>query len=337
MKAHDVFQAFQHGRDDALFHAILASGGDSESQRKATREKILVALGLVGAGERSAPRQAPFFSAGETAEVLSGCYELLLVLADTLAEPLPRQAPDSLRANTRQALAVLDAAAGLGFQTHAYHLRRARYLDQVGRPDDARKEREQAQRRPPATDLDHYLVGNEHYRQGNDVEAERSFVKALGLKPGHFWARYFLALCHVRQRNLPAARDLLTSCLDQRGSVVWIVLLRGLVRGRMGEYREAESDFQTALELLKKQPDRAVRYVLYNNRAVTSLGQKKYRRAEEDLMQAIALQPDQYHAHFTLSQVYQRQKRLPQALQALDKGIAVAQAVRARNWTPAFW
>jgi tetratricopeptide (TPR) repeat protein len=83
--------------------------------------------------------------------------------------------------------------------------------------------------------------------------------------------------------------------------------------------------------LLKEQPDPEAHYALYNNRAVTRLGQKDYTRSVEDLRLAIAMQPEQYQAHFTLSQVYQAGKKVPEALASLDKALEVAGKLFARK------
>jgi serine/threonine protein kinase/tetratricopeptide (TPR) repeat protein len=331
LAARDSLREFEQRRDDALFYAVLAGGTRREKGNEATRARVERALARVGASPQQGPQPNPFYSRDEADEVKRGCYELLLVLADLQAQGRPGQAAESVRDSARQALVVLETAAGLGLRTHAYHLRRARCLEQAGLAKEASRERARAKRQPPATDLDHYLVGNELYRQGDTPAAERAFVEALRLKPDHFWARYFLALCHARQRQLAAARDALTSCLVQKKSVVWIYLLRGVVLGQMEMYPEAEADFATALGLLKEQPDQEALYALYNNRAVTRLAQKDHARSVQDLHLAIALHPEQYQAHFTLAQVYQADKKVPEAQASLGNALEVASKLFARE------
>jgi serine/threonine protein kinase/tetratricopeptide (TPR) repeat protein len=331
LAARAALREFEQRRDDALFHAVLAGGTQREKEKAATRARVERALACVGASSQRGPQSNPFYARDEADEVKRGCYELLLVLADLQVPGQPGQAAESGRDGARQALVVLDTAAQLGLQTHAYHLRRARCLELAGLANEASGERALAKRQPPATDLDHYLVGNELYRQGDTAAAERAFVEALRLKPEHFWARYFLALCHVKQRQFAAAREALTSCLGQKKGVVWIHLLRGVVLGQMGMYPEAEADFATVLGLLKERPDREALYALYNNRAVTRLAQKDAAQAEQDLKRAVALQPEQHQAHFTLSQVYQAQKKPPEALASLGEALEAAQRLFARK------
>src|SRR5262249_8049137 len=159
--------------------------------------------------------------------------------------------PDEARAAADAALIVLDEAAALGLRTHAFHLRKARYLEAAGNPVGAAEQKAEAAKLPPTTYVDHYLAGSESYRRGDVEAAATSFAESLRLKPGQFWPLYFLALCHVRQGELTAARDDLTNCLGQQ-KVVWIYLLRGFVEGQLGRYSHADADFQAAKELVEK-------------------------------------------------------------------------------------
>src|SRR5262249_35078410 len=163
----------------------------------------------------------------------------------------------------------------------------------------------------------------EYYRRGDLASASASFSESLRLRPGGFWPLYFLALCHVRQGDLQAARDDLTSCLGQQ-KVVWIYLIRGFVEGQLGRYKHPQADFAQALKLADAQAGPGARYVLYTNRAVTNLGLRQYAAAEADLLRAIELEPGQYQAHLTLSQTYLLQKKQPEAKASLDRAVAAA-------------
>jgi serine/threonine protein kinase/tetratricopeptide (TPR) repeat protein len=333
--AREKLQGFEQERDEALFHAVLflAGGAQADHEREATRRKVERALARVGASPRQGPPRDAFFTTEEEAEVRRGCYELLLVLADLQAQSRPDEAPEQRRTRARQALGVLGTAAGLGLQTHAFHLRRARFLEQAEQPADASKERAEAKRHPPDSYLDHYLAGRELYTQGKSEAAATCFVAALRRKPDHFWARYFLAMCHVQLGKLDAAREALTSCEAQKKGLVWLYLLRGHALGRMGCYADAEADFATALTLLEKQPNAEALYALYNNRAVARLGkpQKDYAGAQRDLEMAATLQPDQYLAHLTLRQVLLEQNKPAEAEAALDQALAAADRLFARK------
>src|SRR5262249_38701665 len=160
------------------------------------------------------------------------CYELLLILAETQAHQ-----PEALaRGHVEEALRTLDRAVHqLGAPTQAYFVRRTRYLQQLGKLVEARTEREHAAACLPGSPLDHFLLGDDQQRQGNVTVAIRHFEEALRLQPDHFWARYFLAVCYLREANRTAqesrptlvraetnaARECFTVCIGARPDVAW--------------------------------------------------------------------------------------------------------------------
>jgi tetratricopeptide (TPR) repeat protein len=324
LAARAAFRAFGERHDEALFLATLASSAGTAEHLRGVRDKVSQALALTDSADGEGG-PGPYFSEREKQELRRGRYELLLMLAEAVAQPLPQQAPAERARQAEEALAVLARAPALGLKAPAYHLQRARYLAQKGDEAGARGERRRAEQAAARTAFDHYLIGTEHYRQGDAGRAVPALLAALQLQPGHFWARYFLALSYVRLQQPTPARVLLTSCLEQRPGVVWIYLVRGFVQGQLGEHDGAEADFQASLDLLKGRPDRAASYVLYNNRAVARIGRQRYAEAEQDLRRAIALRPAQYQAYATLAHVQQQQqKKLPEAAAALGQALAAA-------------
>jgi tetratricopeptide (TPR) repeat protein/tRNA A-37 threonylcarbamoyl transferase component Bud32 len=315
LAAIDRHRRFQRLHDDALFHATLSSGAAGASNLEASRRAAHRALQLA---DEQASRDPPgeFLTETQREEFLQGRYELLLVLADAAAQ--------EGRGHLREAIALLRQAADLGIATQSYHLRMARFLAQLGDTAEAELQRRQAAAAPPKTAFDHYLVGVERYHEGPEA-ALPSFLEALRLKPGDFWARYFLALCHVRLRKLELARDNLTPCLARQRKVVWVYLLRGFTQGQLGDSVAAEEDFAQALAILEQEPNPEAAYALYNNRAVLRIGTKKYTEAIADLKKAIELCPEQYQAHATLAQAYLQQGNPDAAAAAYGQAIASAQ------------
>src|SRR5262249_29360037 len=243
-------------------------------------------------------------------------------------------------------------------RTHAYHLRRARYLRLAGRPADAEVEERLAQQRPADSAFDHFLVGQEQYNRAKLTAALLSFREAnaqLRGKPGDdFWVWYYEALCHIRREDYESARICLTHCLAKKNEVVWPFLLRGFANGQLGRvskdeidryFREAEDDFTTAGRLLDDNEDVSARYVLLNNRAVVRIGQKKAvehqdteraRRLDQevrnDLAAAVRLKPEQYQAFATLAQVHEMSGELDAAIEQMGRAIKLAAAqVNART------
>ncbi len=149
-------QKFPRLLSEALFHDTQFTGLDLPSNQEATRRAARTALDLFaapGSGDSWALRSLPpSFSPSEQAEVVEGCYELLLVLAEVETTP-------------EQGMRRLDEAARLRPSTKAYHLRRAACLARAGNGPAAEKERGEAERLTATTAFDHFLVGQERYKR----------------------------------------------------------------------------------------------------------------------------------------------------------------------------
>jgi tetratricopeptide (TPR) repeat protein len=320
------YRTFSRLRDEALFHATLSAGDGATANLQATRDRAQAALDAAEDPELSADGLTP----PERDQINHGRYELLLVLADVTARPRPGQDEAQRTAAARQALGLLDRASQLGLVTATYHLRRARYLEQLGEKDWARESARRAADCPPTTVFDHHLIGVERYRQGPEA-AKPSFVEALRLQPDHFWSHYFLALCYIREGKYEPARDSLTPCVRQRPDVVWVYLLRGFAQGQLRQFAAAEDDFRRAVELLEKAPSPEAEYVLLNNRGVLRASQERYALAVEDLTRAARLRPEQYQAYASLAQVYLQDRHPDLALDAYGKAITAAERLVATN------
>jgi tetratricopeptide (TPR) repeat protein len=271
----------------------------------AAREAL--ALAGVGAGSEAAGVAAGF-PAPRRAEAAADCYALLLVLADVRGQQ-PRPGEGG-KERFQEALLTLDRARQLGFQTRAYHLRRAHILEQWGEQGEAKKERGRAAALAPEGALDHFLAGEEQYRRGDWAQARNSFDRALSLQPAHFWAQFFLAVCHLKGQHWEAAKAGLNACLTRQPDFVWAYLFRSFANEKLQAWPEAEADFHKAL-LLK--PNEDARYVLLLTRGILHLNQGAPERAAADFRAAAALKPGQYNAYLNLAQVLLAQGRLDEA------------------------
>jgi tetratricopeptide (TPR) repeat protein len=325
-RAEEKYRRFTRLRDEALFHGTLFTGVDLpanlETARRTARQG-LAEFGLADGGEAG-----PAFGEGllpeEQRQVAAGCQELLLVLAEALARQDPPQPGAALR--------TLDRAAGLGPPTRAYHLRRARYLRQLGDAAAAGREEGRAAAVQPAGALDHFLLGDDLRRQGDVPAAVRAFQSALQEQPDHYWAHYLLAVC-----SLPAearvAEAHLTACLGQKPDFAWAYLLRGTAHGLLDEFDDAEADLGKALQ---DSPGADLRYAALVNRGVLLTRQDRADDAVAALGQAAALKPGQYQAYANLAKAYQRRHDLDGAVGQLDRAVAAAgERVRARELEPA--
>jgi tetratricopeptide (TPR) repeat protein len=300
---------FNELRDEALFHATLSIGEDLAANLRATAEKARAALALYGirTDTDTPPVIDPALKPDEREEIRNNCYLLLLVLADAVGQPRPGQTEKELAGSAEDALRILRRADRFGLDTQAGHRRRARYLSRLGKKDEATAEARKAAGHAPTLALDYYLVGDDYYKEGDLEEAARHFENVLALKPGDFWARYYLAVCYVRVGRAAEARAFLTSCLSQRKDFVWLYLMRGFANNLLKDNRAAEDDFRHAADMLTQTPNNEGLYALYTSRAVLRYRQKEIASAVDDLRRAIEIRPGRYQAHLTLAQIYQTQ------------------------------
>ncbi len=141
LEALHTYGRFVAERDRALFFATLASGDSIQINRSIAQEKARAALGVVGLSPDTdgSLQLASSFNDGEKADITTGSYALLLMLAEMESRRLPRQTAEDHRKRLRQALALLDRAVRLGVTTRAIHMRRERYLTVLGDHAGARE------------------------------------------------------------------------------------------------------------------------------------------------------------------------------------------------------
>jgi serine/threonine protein kinase/Tfp pilus assembly protein PilF len=328
-RALDRYQEFVWHRDEALFQGTLRRGVDlmsldeAAASADATQDAARQALALVGVA-LDRPGEAvlgPHLRAAEKDEITDGCYELLIVLAGAVAAPRPGQQTADLQEQVGEALRILERTVQIRGPTRAYHLIREHLLSQRGDQAGALAERSKAQALGPASASDYYLSGVQQDRNGNRSEAVRWARAALRLRPNHFEAQCFLAMCALDAGRAGEAHLGLTSCIGQRPRFAWTYLLRGQACVQQGSFPEAEADFAAALEL---DPRMAVRYAVHVNRGVLWYRHAKLAQAVADLDEAIRLQPSWLQGHVILAQAYQKQQKWEEAARELDTAVRLA-------------
>jgi tetratricopeptide (TPR) repeat protein len=336
------YDEFLKKRDAALFssHWPSAEGGKSlytgqapSAKVQATRTAARQALELFAArGGGLAPAAADPFSAAERANITIDCYELLLILARAVAQPLEDEDPFH---QAGEALGLLDQAAQLRSPTRALHLCRAACLSRRNETAAAVRETTRAQGLEPADAVDYFLLGDECAHRKELPQAVAHFKSVLRLQPDNFWAHYYLAVCFLQMRRPDQAETSLTVCQTRRSDVAWVYILRGYASGQLGErarrqkradqaglhLADAVADFRQAQALLQRQPNEDAAYTLRVNRAATLILQAKYADAQEDLREAIRLKPKQFNAYLVLAEAYSDQKDHNAALAQLDRAI----------------
>jgi tetratricopeptide (TPR) repeat protein/tRNA A-37 threonylcarbamoyl transferase component Bud32 len=349
---------FLQRRDQAFYLETRYSGLDLPTNTQMTRAAAREALAVFaqpgpGPGQEDAWSLPPLratLSPHDRAEITEGCYELLLILAGAVAEPLPGEEPKQQAA---LGLHVLDQAARLRPESaRAFHVRRADRLTRAGDSEGAKRERQEADRFGPTTAADYFLAGKERYDRGDWSGAEADFEAVLRLQRDHFWAQCLSAICLLQTKRPAEAKVGLKDCLKREPGFVWLYLLHGFASGqvaaqameaakaypaRAGDYQRgaesqfaaAEADYLTALKLLddrskdhlRGKTDDQLRYILLVNRGQMRFQHGRLDEAVADLRDAIARNDRQYEAFSGLGSVYLRQKKWDQAHEQLTQAI----------------
>ncbi len=318
-RARDKYEQFRAWRDEALYHETLFTGAGPAARREATRRAARDALALYGLTPGGAG--TPDFSGldplreEERKEVRSGCYELLLVSAEAAAR---EGGPEA----ARQALDVAESADRLRPPTKANRLRRARYLEQLGRDAEAREQRDRAAAQAPEGALDHFLAGLQGLDDGRADAAYDAFAAALREQPDHFWACYGLAVSCLRLERWGEAAGYLTSCIERerhftwrQAPFTWPHLLRGFAHGQLKQNEAADADFREAERRARTDLER---YGLLVSRGAVLALRGQAAEAERDLLDATRLKPGDFQAHLTLALAYEQMKKWDDALRHLD-------------------
>jgi serine/threonine protein kinase/Flp pilus assembly protein TadD len=315
---------FRDQYQDTLFHLTRFSGrdpADDLADTRASAERALEVFRVDLEGGQRMNLDPTFFPEREQNEIRNKCYTLLLILAEGCA---------STSGDPGKALGILERARRLGIRTRILQERRARYLDQQGEGDQAEEARHLAEKFKVELALDHFLEGTDQFNANDTAKAIAAFSKALRVEPNHLWARYFQAICYLRENRNGEARVALEACvggeesethedsLATRSRQAWMYLLRGFALGQLKEYVLAEDDFVRALSL---HPDEWAQYGVYNNRGTMRIYSGDLDGAVQDCRKAISLKPDRYQAYFSLAEAYKKQKKPKDALLALNQAI----------------
>jgi tetratricopeptide (TPR) repeat protein len=321
--ADEKHQAFVQQRDDAFFHGLLSAdqgglftGPEVAANWRAAERAAREALALAGLGRDQEAVLKPSLDGAREAQVRADCYALLLILAEASGQQLLAGQP--ARQRYREALRILDRARQLGICTRAHHLRRCRYLLLLGEKEEAAREQQRASSVSPQDALDHFLIGDECYRRGDQRGAREAFCRALAAQPEHFWAQFFLAVCDLRRQQWEAARAGLTSCVARQPGFIWAYLFRSVANEKLNALPEAEADFDKAQRL---RPGDEAHYVLLLTRGALRFKQKDLRRAAADFCAARDLKPHQYNAYLNLAQVHLARNQFELATRELERAL----------------
>jgi eukaryotic-like serine/threonine-protein kinase len=324
LEADTAYTQFSKLREKALLANGLASTGvELPTNLKAAKDACREALAKFGLadGPAGGPIYPPFLSADRQEKCTTACYELLLIWAESEAQTEDGSA--ATPAQVAKAIETLDRVKALAAPlTGAYHLRRAAWLESLGRGKEAVAERELAATADLKA-LDYFLIGDSLQKRERLTEAAAAFKQALQMQPDHFWAHYFLAICSLRLQQPAPAWANLNFCLSQRDDLAWLYLLRGIANGQLQAFHAADADFAQALQ---RSSDEQTRYGALFNR-----GYFRMREAQlvERSVAATLAQPLPVPLRASLEFAYRgagesyRQERLASAAALLDEAIRV--------------
>jgi tetratricopeptide (TPR) repeat protein/tRNA A-37 threonylcarbamoyl transferase component Bud32 len=252
---------FEELRDEALVQCLLLNPSAKKSQENA-REALQDALELTIAGDPAWRQER----------------ELLHLLdADLLFRA----------GNPEGALAILERWRSEG--SRLWHERQADCLLRLGRKAEADEARQAGSKFPPQTGLAVFLAGIERLQRQDPAGAAAQFEALLAEDPNHFMARFFQAVCFLRQARPTEAKVGLTACLGQRPHFAWTYQLRAEAYRQLHDDAAALRDLQAGLE---KKASTAARTALFTSRGRVYLQQEKWAQARADFEQALALTPD---------------------------------------------
>jgi eukaryotic-like serine/threonine-protein kinase len=312
-------ETFLAHQDDALFHETLFTGIDAKVNRDKSRASAQSALELYGLtdgtdlsridGDRKKLKPE------EADELTAGSYELTLLWADDEASA----------GEFAKATALLDRAAALGshfgIDADSIQMRRTR-VEALRRGESSIGTETPT---TPKLALDWFLLSLDRYRTGQLEAAKQACAEVLRRQPAHFWARYVQSLCDLRGGRWAEAKAGFTVCVNRRPDFLWANVLRGFASSELGvkhkeatEFAAAEDDYRLALATSM---DPALRYAALVNRGVLFVRLARWDEALADLTDATTANPDGYQAYSNLSQAYQGQGRLDEALAASDDAI----------------
>jgi serine/threonine protein kinase/Tfp pilus assembly protein PilF len=331
-RALDRYRQFTRQRDEVLFQSTSSeAAGLKRAEQSATAAAAMRdALALVGVGldVPGEPELDPHWTPEEKEDVADSCYELLVFLAHAISTSPAGPTPAERQERMSEAMRVLDRAVQVRGPTRAYHLARRNFLSRQGDRASAAEEGKKADALRPTSASDYYLAADYLYREGNTTGAIASAREALRLRPNHFMAQCFLAICALKEKRPGEAQLGFTACIAQRPAFAWSYLLRGQAFTRLKAFADAQADFATALAL---DDNELIRYVAYASRGEMWYRSGKLEQAEVDLQQAISLRPGELQAHVTLAQTYERQGKWNEARRQIDE------AIRLRPDEPALY
>ena len=166
--------------------------------------------------------------------------------------------------------------------------------------------------------LAHHLLGKTYFMLGEFEQANRELQLALKLNPADYDAEYTLGLCYLKQKDLPKAKQLYERMAERLGNRPAVRVLIGRAYRETGFLPDSIEEFKKAIALDPKFP--RVHYYL----GLTYLykdGAAKLSDAMEEFKIELAANPEEYFANFYLGILYILERKWEPAIALLEKAV----------------
>ena len=162
----------------------------------------------------------------------------------------------------------------------------------------------------------HHMLGKTWFMMGEFDKAARELQETLRLTPSDYDAEYTLGLCYLKQKNATQARQLYERMADRMGNRPALRVLIGRAYRETGFLAESIEEFKKAIALDPRFP--RVHYYL----GLTYLykdGAARIPDAMEEFKIELAANPDEYFANFYLGILYIMDRKWEPAIALLEK------------------
>src|SRR6185503_4004676 len=163
-----------------------------------------------------------------------------------------------------------------------------------------------------------HMLGKSYFMMGEFDKAARALQQTLKVSPGDYDAEYTLGLCYLKQKDVAQARQLYERMAARLGNRPALRVLIGRAYRETGFLAESIDEFKKAIALDPKFP--RVHYYL----GLTYLykdGAARLPDALQEFKIELAANPDEYFANFYLGILYIMDRKFDEAIALLEKAV----------------
>ncbi|HSL55590.1 MAG TPA: tetratricopeptide repeat protein [Pyrinomonadaceae bacterium] len=164
-----------------------------------------------------------------------------------------------------------------------------------------------------------HMLGKSYFMMGEFDKAARALQQTLQISPGDYDAEYTLGLCYLKQKDVARARHLYERMAVRLGNRPALRVLIGRAYRETGFLTESIEEFKKAIALDSRFP--RVHYYL----GLTYLykdGAARIPDAAEEFKIELAANPEEYFANFYLGILYIMERKFEPAITLLEKAAA---------------